>query len=162
MATGSDQYFPGFEFSAVAEVEGVIRAAMQMGLPQDEEMRPRFFFDSGPEWAPGTRLSATGAPFGNETPVSNPETDGVLVLCAYEEREGEADETTVGSFEAKEYVLTFLPAEWDKVVDGAGHRTRDFTYVLLGGKRYKRSYPLVPYGLHDSGAVQIRVEADDI
>lgn len=156
MATDSSAYFPGFEFSASdqAAIDGAIRAAMKFGQPQDVAMRPTFYFDEGNTYAPGTALSAGGVPFDmNAEPVPESGT-GLQVLCAVEEREGEADETTVGSFEAKELILTFLAAEWAQV--------SEFTYVMIGGLRYKRSYPLPPVGLQATDVIQIRVEAEDV
>lgn len=151
---GTDPDDPGF----ATEFRADIRATMMMGLPQDEALRPRFHFDRRRAYA---RTDSGGRPWDPRTAVpTDPDPDAPIVagdgdgqvLCAVEAREGETDETTVGTFEADEYILTFLDVDWAPV--------KDFVWVELGGHRFKRGKVTYPPGLNDVTIIQVRVEAD--
>lgn len=135
-----------------------IEAAMMMGLPDDEAMRPIFHFDGARTydyqdgahrpWDPKAATATDPAP---AAAITAGTVDG-LPLCAVDPREGETDETTAGTFEADEYILVFLQNSWDMI--------SDFTWVELGGKRFKRGKTVAPLGLFPVTVWQTRVEAD--
>jgi hypothetical protein len=145
---GSNPDDPAFEEEFLADIAEV----MLTGLPPVVAVRPTFHFDGPREYAAHDRA---GKPwdYGAE-PIDEGPADPVQILCVVEPREGESDETTLGTFDADEYIVTVVhDDEWEKI--------EGFTYVKMGGRRFKRSKPLVPVGLYGVTVRQFRVEADD-
>jgi hypothetical protein len=150
---GPDPDDPAF----AAEFRADIGAVSMMGLPEDPALRPIFHFEDGRTYAnedsAGRPWDWTASPTDPEPPAGITAGNGVgEVLVAVEAREGETDETTAGTYEADEYILTFLDDEWAKV--------SQFTWVSLGGRRFKRGKTVNPIGLNDVTVHQVRVEAD--
>jgi len=132
------------------KVRAGLRYPMQMGMPVDEALRPTFYFQQ-------PTIDATTDPTGaaldlNAGTASEPEV-GVQVLCAVEQREGESDETVLGTFDADEYVITVLDEEWALI--------SNFVSCTLGGRYFVRSKELYHYGLFTVTVFQVRVEALD-
>ena len=132
------------------KVRAGLRYPMQMGMPVDVALRPTFYFRQAT--IDGT-TDPTGAALDlNAGTPDTPET-GVQVLCAVEQREGESDETVLGTFDADEYIVTVLDEEWEEI--------SDFTYCTLGGRYFDRSKEMYHYGLFTVTVYQMRVEARD-
>lgn len=150
---GTDPDDPNF----AAEFRADTGATMMMGLPETAALRPIFHFDTPRTY---TRQDSANRPWNWASTPTDPEPPATItagdqadqVLVAVEAREGETDETTAGTFEADEYILTFLDTEWAKV--------SEFTWVELGGHPFKRGKTVVPIALNDVTIYQVRVEAD--
>lgn len=144
---------PTFE----ANFRAGIAKAMMMGLQPDPALRPIFHFDGYETYDSEDSSSRpwdwTAEPTNDAPPepIVGGNEDG-QVLVAVEGREGETDETTAGTFEADEYLITALDLEWQKI--------ELFTWVELGGKRFRRGKQVVMPGIFPIGIHQVRVEAD--
>jgi len=129
-----------------------IRAVMLMGLPEDETLRPTFYFaDTVVNDAadPGNRPWDFTQPKASTVTVTP-----VRVLCGIEVDPGTEGYTSVGKFEARTATLSFFEDEWADV-DG-------FTRVLIGGKSYKRGATLEPQGLFEVTTQYVGVIAEDV
>lgn len=134
-----------------------IRAAMLMGLPDDEEMRPTFHFPAG---TVNDSADPGGKPWDFNQPKSvdsTPAPDPVLVLCAVKVTDGQAGYTSVGKFLAREAVLSFFEDEW-----AAANDPVPFNVVFIGAKPYKRAEELEPVGMFEVTTYRVRVVAEDI
>lgn len=134
-----------------------IRAAMLMGLPEPEDLRPTFLFPASPVHDaadPGNRPWDFNQP---KAPESEPAPDPVQVICGIEVDPGQRAYTSVGKFEARRATLTFFEDEWEAVNTPA-----PFQKVLLGLKPYKRGAELEPGGLFDVTIRRVEVIAEDI
>lgn len=134
-----------------AEFNAAIAAAMEMGMPLAVADRPTFHWSTTRTWA---AADAAGEPWDwAATPTTTTVRDPLRALCAVEVIEAGQIEETIGSFNVDRARLTFLEAEYAKVVD--------FDWVALGGNTYVYQRQLPPLGLFDAGVRVVLCVARD-
>lgn len=142
-----------------------IRAAMAMGMPEDQEMRPIFLF---PREQTFDNVDKAGVPWDySEAPLTDTGEDeehavrcgtgADEVLCAWEAGGGrggtQSNETPFGDFDALRLVLTILDVDYAKI---AG-----FDRVLMSGNEYRYQFEEPQIGLFDVTIYQVVVGALD-
>lgn len=142
---------PTGNFNA-AETRAQLQAAMQLGLPNDEDQRPTFYFPTDDSFV---EASMSGAPWDWEaTPLeNNPDREPVQVPCAVEVSGIEIDLSTVGQFNPQRARLTILDEDFELV--------RGFHEVTMSGAIYRYSKLVQIIGLYDMDTYIVEVLARD-
>lgn len=146
------------------ETRGNLRAAMLMGLPQDQAQRPIFLFPrqitNTPEDQNHQPWDWTAAPATDTNPHERSVTcgDGAdQVVCTWEGSGGrggtQAIETELGAFDFERLVITMLDVDYAKV---AG-----FNRVKMSGNTYRVQFEVPQTGLYDMSVHQIVVGSED-
>ena len=132
-------------------VENGLRLAMSVGMPPDEELRPRFVIL---ENQPSPFEDENGVPFDPKQMVTAPvtrEVTGVLCGIEYVDRPGEQVDWT--QIIPSEIVLTMLQEEYELV--------RGFDHVFVGGEKFRYNKERTPLGLVTIQVHQFEVVAED-
>lgn len=130
-----------------------ITFAMEMGLPNDPDDQPTFFFKRQKQWPSGTVLDQEGNALDpNVAPVYvNPAP--VKVPCAVELETGTIEEISVGQFVSTRMIITLLDEHYDTVKNAIA--------VEHSGDRYKIRYERPKLGLFDVNVHQFVCTAED-
>lgn len=144
-----------------------LRAAMLMGLPDNEDLRPVFHF---PRLRTFDRTDAGGQPLDwSAAPVTDtdddpgePRTvtcgeDEDQIVCVWEAGGGrggtQSNETPFGDFDTERLVISLFEVDRAKI-DG-------FVKVVIGTQDYTPQFELPPVSLYDMTLFQIVVQAVD-
>lgn len=140
--------------------EAGTRFAMQMGLPNDPDRRPKFIRKSSARtyWKDGVQLGSTprldrdGNPFdadvevrrGTDVVITTPKTaEPNTVDCAVEIQKADAEEIPVGNFRNTKAVITVLTADYP-TISGCQE-------LRYNGDRYQFGYEPEAPGMFGSG-----------
>lgn len=107
-----------------------ITNTMVMGLPNDDNLKPTFYFRETATYPSGTKVDATGKPIDPRVqPTLTPASDPVQVPCAVEfTLDNSNNSTLVGVMWTDRAVVTLLDTHYVLV--------KDAIEVDLSGKRY--------------------------
>lgn len=151
----------GFESIAAPPTDAIretLRRTMVMGLPNEENQRPTFYFDRTVTWedfdSEENPWDWTAAPVTESQPATE------QVICAYEffsplGRQG-AYYTEVGEFNPTTLIFTMFEEEWERV--------RGFSYATVGPSTVKWFFRFwrPAYGLNDMTVYQIHTVAEGV
>lgn len=121
---------------------------MQLGLPQNVEDRPTFYFREVHTFPLGTLLDSEGTPLDPRIAAVVTSPDPVQVPCAVEFAPDRTDnETIVGTFRDTKVTLTILDVDFALV--------QDAIEVAIGKKRYNISDIAPPLGMGTATVYQL-------
>lgn len=106
-----------------------ITNTMVMGLPNDDTLKPTFYFRSTSTYPPGTKLDPSGKPIDARMRPTVTSLPPVQVPCAVEyQQDTSNNESLVGTLWTDRATVTVLDIHYDTI--------KDAIEVELSGKRY--------------------------